>query len=162
MPSFDIVSELDFQEIRNAIDQASREFTQRYDFKGTDTKVELTEEAISLNSESEERLNAARQVVEEKLVKRKVSLRGVNFGEIDTAAGGRVAQVATLNSGISSENAKELHKFIKELKLKGIQSQTQGDQLRVTGKKRDDLQEIISLMKETDFKVALQFINFRD
>ena len=162
MPSFDVVSELDFQEVRNAVDQASREFSQRYDFKGSDTKVELGEENITLNSSSEERINAARQVVEEKLVKRKVSLKGVSFGDVDTAAGGRVSQVGTLNSGISSEKTKELNKFIKELAIKGVQSQTQGDQLRVTGKKRDHLQEIIALLKEEDFGIPLQFINFRD
>lgn len=162
MPSFDIVSELDFQEVRNAVDQASREFTQRYDFKGTDTQVELGEESISLNSSSEERLNAARQVIEEKLVKRKISLRSVEFEKATNAAGGRASQVGTLTSGISSEKAKDLNKFIKEQGLKGIQSQTQGDQLRVTGKKRDDLQTLIALLKEENFKVDLQFINFRD
>lgn len=162
MPSFDIVSELDMQEVRNAVDQASREFTQRYDFKGTDTKVELGEDSVTFNSSTEERLAAARQVIEEKLVKRKISLRSVEFGDPTNAAGGRVAQIGTITSGISSDKAKELNKFIKEAGFKGVQSQTQGDQLRVTGKKRDHLQALIATLKEENFNVDLQFINFRD
>ncbi len=162
MPSFDIASELDFQEVRNAVDQASREVGQRYDFKGSDTKVELGEDSISLNSSTEDRLNAARQVLEEKLVKRKISLKGAEFGKVSDAAGGRVSQVCALVSGISTDKAKELNKFIKDLGLKGLQSQTQGSQIRVTGKKRDDLQSAIASLKEADFAIPLQFINFRD
>ena len=162
MPSFDIASELDFQEVRNAVDQAAREVSQRYDFKGTETKIDLGEGGISLNSSTEDRLSAARQVLEEKLVKRKISLKGVEFGKISDAAGGRAAQTCTLVSGISSDKAKELNKSIKEMGLKGVQSQTQGEQIRVTGKKRDDLQSVIAALKESDFGIPLQFINMRD
>jgi cyclic-di-GMP-binding protein len=162
MPSFDVVSELDAQEVRNAVDQAARELSTRYDFKGTDTNVELSGSEITLRSVSEDRLNAARQVLEEKLVKRKVSLKGVAYGKIEDAAGGTARQVATLASGISSDKARELNKFIKGLGLKGVQSQTQDAQLRVSGKKRDDLQSVIAALKEEDFGIPLQFENFRD
>ncbi len=162
MPSFDIVSELDNQEVKNAVDQASREFTQRYDFKDTQTSIQLGEDEIKLNSSTEDRLAAAKQVLEEKFVKRKISLKAVEFGNVTDAAGGSVSQTATLTAGISSDKAKELNKFIKEMGLKGIQSQTQGEQLRVTGKKRDDLQAVIATMKEENFNIPLQFVNFRD
>jgi uncharacterized protein YajQ (UPF0234 family) len=162
MPTFDVTSEVDQQEIRNAIDQAERELGTRFDFKGTDTSVEFDEKSITLKSSTEDRLNAARQVVEEKLVKRKVSLKGVAWGKVESAAGGSVRQVAALAAGISSDKAKELNRFIKELGLKGVQSQGQGDQLRVTGKKRDDLQDVIAALKEHDFGIPLQFGNFRD
>ena len=162
MPSFDVVSEVDRQEVRNAVDQAARELAQRYDFKGTDSTVVLTDDAIELSSVSEDRLRAVRTVLEERLVKRKVSLKGVDFGDVADAAGGRVRQTATLSAGISSDKAKELNKFIKGLGLKGVQSQTQGDQLRVSGKKRDDLQATIAALKDEDFGIPLQFENFRD
>ncbi len=162
MPSFDVVSQVDQQEVRNAVDQAARELAQRYDFKGTDSSVELKEATIELRSVTEDRINAVRTVLEEKLVKRKVSLKGVDFGKVEDAAGGTVRQVATLSAGISSDKAKELNKFIKAMGLKGVQSQTQGDQLRVTGKKRDDLQAVIAALKEEDFGIPLQFENFRD
>jgi uncharacterized protein YajQ (UPF0234 family) len=162
MPSFDVSSEVDLQEVRNAVDQATREVVNRYDFKGTDSSVELGEGSITLESSAEDRVVALRQVLEEKLVKRKVSLKGVEFGSIEDAAGGRARMVATLAAGISSDKARELNKFIKALGIKGIQSQTQGDQLRVTGKKRDTLQEIIAALKEGDFGIPLQFGNFRD
>ena len=162
MPSFDVVSQVDQQEVRNAVDQAARELAQRYDFKGTDSSVELKEATIELRSVTEDRINAVRTVLEEKLVKRKVSLKGVDFGKVEDAAGGTVRQVATLSAGISSDKAKELNRFIKAMGLKGVQSQTQGDQLRVTGKKRDDLQAVIAALKEEDFGIPLQFENFRD
>ena len=162
MPSFDVVSEVDTQEIRNAVDQAARELSTRYDFKGTDSTVELKEDEIELRSVSEDRLNAVRQVLEEKLVKRKVSLKALDYGTVEDAAGGRVRQAAALQAGISSDKARELNKNIKGLGLKGIQSQTQGDQLRVIGKKRDDLQAVIADLKAGDFGIPLQFNNFRD
>jgi cyclic-di-GMP-binding protein len=162
MPSFDVVSEVDHQEVRNAMDQAQRELTTRYDFKGTGSSVEQADLTITLRSASEDRLRAVRQVLEERLVKRGVSLRGLEFGKIEEAAGATVRQVATLTVGISSDKARELNVFIKKLGLKGIQSQTQGDQLRVSGKKRDDLQDVIAKLKEADFGIALQFNNFRD
>ena len=162
MPSFDVVSEIDRQEIRNAVDQAARELSTRYDFKGTGSTVELADDSIELKSVSEDRINAVRQVLEEKLVKRKVSLKAVTYGRVEDAASSTVRQTATLNAGISSDNAKKLNIYIKGLGLKGIQSQTQGDQLRVTGKKRDDLQKVIAELKDHDFGIPLQFNNFRD
>jgi len=162
MPSFDVVSEVDMQEVRNAVDQASREIGNRYDFKGTNSTIELTDDAINLATASEDRLNALRTVLEEKLVKRKVSLKAIDYGKVEEASGGTVRQSAAIVAGISSDKARELNKFIKNLGAKGIQSQTQGDQLRVTGKKRDDLQAVIASLKGEDFGVPLQFQNFRD
>jgi uncharacterized protein YajQ (UPF0234 family) len=162
MPTFDVTSEVDMQEVRNAVDQASREVTQRYDFKGTDSSVELGEDSITMASSTEDRLNALRVVLEEKLVKRKVSLKALDYAKVEDAAGGSVRQVASLTAGINSDKARDINKFIKGLGLKGIQSQTQGDQVRVSGKKRDDLQAVITKMKEHDFDIPLQFGNFRD
>jgi len=162
MPKFDVVSEVDDQEVRNAVDQAAREVAQRYDFKGTDSSVILGDEVINLASASEDRLAALRQVLEEKLVRRKVSLKVLDYGNIEPASSGSVRQSATLQSGIGADKARELHKFIKGLGLKGVQSSTQGDQLRVQGKKRDDLQTVIAKLKEGDFGLPLQFNNFRD
>jgi uncharacterized protein YajQ (UPF0234 family) len=162
MPTFDIVSEVDMQEVRNAVDQAKREVSTRFDFKGTDSDIDLDASAITLNTSTEDRLTALRQVVQEKLVKRKVSLKALDYGKVEEAAGGRARQKVTLVAGISSEKAKAINKFIKDRSPKGIQSQTQGEQLRVTGKKRDDLQEVISALKDEDFGIPLQFINFRD
>jgi uncharacterized protein YajQ (UPF0234 family) len=164
MPTFDIVSIVDLQEVRNAVDQASREIGQRFDFKGTDSSVELREKEmeIVLRSVSEDRLNAVRQVLEEKLVKRKVSLKAVEHGKVEDAAGGTVRQSSTLQAGISSEKARAINRFIKDNAPKGVQSQTQGDQLRVSSKKRDDLQSVITALKAEDFGIPLQFENFRD
>ena len=162
MPSFDVVSEIDHQEVRNAVDQTQRELTTRYDFKGTNSTIEQANLSLTLRSASEDRLRAVRQVLEERLVKRGVSLKGLDFGKIEEAAGGTVRQVANLTEGISSDKARELNGFIKQLSLKGVQSQTHGDQLRVSGKKRDDLQAVIAKLKEGDFGIALQFTNFRD
>src|SRR5215207_2579856 len=157
MPSFAVASEADHQEVRNAIDQAQRELATRYDFKGTNSSIEQSDLTLTLRSASEDRLRAVRQVLEERLVKRGVSLKGLDFGKIEEAAGGTVRQVATLSVGVSSDKARELNAFIKKLGLKGVQRQTQGDQLRISGKKRDDLQAVIARLKEADFGIALQF-----
>jgi cyclic-di-GMP-binding protein len=162
MPSFDVVSEIDLQEVRNAVDQASREAATRFDFKGTGTSVELGDQEIKLHSSSEDRLAALRQLLEEKLVKRKVSLKALDYQKVEEASGGTARQVVKLVAGISRERATELNKHIKSLGLKGVQSQVQGDQLRVTAKKRDDLQSVIGSLKEQDFGLPLQFTNFRD
>ena len=162
MPSFDISSEVDEQEIRNAVDQASREISTRFDFKGTDSSIELGSNEITMRSVSEDRLNALRQVLEEKLVKRQISMKAVDYGKVEDAAGATVRQVATLVAGINSERSRDLNKFIKGLGMKGIQSQTQGEQVRVIAKKRDDLQAVITACKEHDFGIPLQFGNFRD
>ena len=162
MPSFDVVSEVDSQEVRNAIDQASREVATRFDFKDTGSGIELAGNTITLRSATEDRLKAVVQVMEEKLVRRQVSLKGITYGKIEEASRSTVRQEATLSSGISSDNAKKINKAIKDLGLKGISSQTQGEQVRVTGKKRDDLQAVIAALKEEDFGIPLQFENFRD
>ena len=162
MPSFDVVSKVDMQEIRNAVDQASREVANRYDFRNTGSAVELGENAINMRSSTEDRLTAMRLVLEEKLVRRHVSLKAVHYGSVEEASGGTVRQAAALQAGISSDRARELNKFIKGLGIKGVQSQTQGDQLRVMSKKRDDLQTVIAELTAGDFDVPLQFENFRD
>jgi len=162
MPSFDVVSEVDVQEVRNAVDQAKRELATRFDFKGTDSNVELKDNAIELESASEERLKAATQVLEEKLVRRKVSLKALEYGKVEEASHGRARQTASLHVGINDDKAREIGKFIKNLGLKGVQHQVQGNQLRVTGKKRDDLQSAIQSMRAHDFGVPLDFTNFRD
>lgn len=162
MPSFDVVSQVDSQEVRNAVDQAAREVANRFDFKNADASIELAEHTITLRAVSEDRLSALRQLLEEKLVRRKVSLKAVTYGDIQDASRGSARQIVTLAAGISSDKARELNKAIKALGLKGVQSATQGDQLRVTAKKRDALQEVIAALKEGDFGIPLQFENFRD
>ncbi|MCP3934909.1 MAG: YajQ family cyclic di-GMP-binding protein [Actinomycetia bacterium] len=162
MASFDVVSQIDMQEVRNAVDQASREIVNRYDFKNTNTSIDLGEDSITISSVSADRLAAARVVLEEKLVRRKVSLKALDYGDEQDAAGGTVRQEVRLKAGISSDDARSLNKFIKSLGLKGVQSQTQGDQLRVNSKKRDDLQSVIAAVKEGPFELPLQFENFRD
>ncbi|MGA2520787.1 MAG: YajQ family cyclic di-GMP-binding protein [Acidimicrobiales bacterium] len=162
MPSFDVVSEVDMQEVRNAVDQANREAGTRFDFKGTDSAVDLGEKDMVLRSSTEDRLRALHQVLEEKLVRREVSLKALEDGKIEEAAKGTVRQRIAINAGISSDHAKKINKFLKDLNLKGVSSQTQGEQLRVSGKKRDDLQAAIKALKEQDFGIPLQYQNFRD
>ena len=164
MPSFDVVSEIDMQEVRNAVDQTSREVSNRFDFKDTNSTIDLNDKdmAITLESASRDRLIAFRQVLEEKMVKRKISLKSLDFGDMEDAAGARARMRVSLKAGISSEMAKKINSHIKDLRLKGIQSQTQGDQVRVSGKKRDALQDVIAGLKEAEFDQPLQFENFRD
>ena len=161
MPSFDIVSQVDLQEVRNAVDQSSREIVNRYDFKGTDTSVRLTDDGIVVESSAEGRLDAAVDVLKGKLVRRNVSLKSIAGGEPTQIGGGRYQATFTLNEGIAQDAAKELSKHIRDLKLK-VQVQIQGDQLRIQGKKRDDLQDVIAAIKEMDFRLPLQYVNFRD
>lgn len=162
MPSFDVVSEVDRQEVRNAVDQAQREIGTRFDFKNTNSSIEQTELSLTLRSSSEDRLAALRQVLEEKLVKRGVSLKGLEYGDVQEAAQATVRQTATIKVGISSDKAREINKLIKEKGPKGVSSQTQGDTVRVSGKKRDQLQETIALIKNADLGIPVQFQNFRD
>ncbi len=162
MPTFDVVSEVDMQEVKNAVDQASREVVTRFDFKNTDSTIELNDHEIRLHSATEDRLAALAQVIEEKLVKRKVSLKALDKGKIEEAAKGASRQTITLKAGISPDNARAINRFLKEKGPKGISSSTQGDQVRVTGKKRDDLQAAIAALKAEDFGIPLQFENFRD
>ena len=163
MPSFDVVSEVDRQEVRNAVDQAQRELQTRFDFKDTGSEIELGKDSMTLRSSSEDRLRAVRQVLEEKFVKRKLSLKTLDWGKVEDATHQTVRQTVTLKAGINSDAARDLNKRIKALGVKGIQSQTQGDAIRVTGKKRDDLQAVIAALKGAeDLDLPLQFNNFRD
>ena len=162
MPSFDVTSEVDRQELKNAVDQAQRELANRFDFKNTDSSIEQSELILTLRTASEDRLRALRVILEEKLVKRQVSLKGIEWGKVEVASGERVRQVVTIKVGISSEKAREINKLIKDKGPKGISSQTQGEQVRVTGKKRDDLQETMVILKSADLDLPIQFNNFRD
>jgi uncharacterized protein YajQ (UPF0234 family) len=163
MPSFDVVSEIDMQEVRNAVDQAQRELQTRFDFKDTGSEIELGKDSMTLRSSSEDRLRAVRQVLEEKFVKRKLSLKTLDWGKVEDATHQTVRQTVTLKAGINSDAARDLNKRIKALGVKGIQSQTQGDAIRVTGKKRDDLQAVIAALKGAeDLDLPLQVNNFRD
>ena len=162
MPSFDVVSEVDHQEVRNAVDQAQREIGTRFDFKNTDSSIEQKDMVLTLRTVSNDRLVALRQVVEERLVKRGVSLKGLDYGTVEEATHNTVRQVVTIKVGISSDKAREINRMIKEKGPKGISSQTQGEQVRVTGKKRDDLQAVMTLLKGADLGIPLQFENFRD
>ena len=162
MPSFDVVSEVDRQEVRNAVDQARREINTRFDFKNTSSEIDENDLTFTLRTVSEDRLTALRQVFEEKLVKRGVSLKGLDYGKIEEATQNTVRQVATLKVGISSDKAREINKLVKEKAPKGVSSQTQGDAVRVQGKKRDDLQAAIAALKAADLGIPVQFQNFRD
>ena len=162
MPSFDVVSELDMQEVKNAVDQAQREVGQRFDFKDTNSSIELTSNEIALQSSTEDRLKAVVQVLEEKMVKRQVSLKGLEYLKVEEGSKGAARQKVKLAAGISSDKAREINRAIKEGSPKGASSQTQGEQIRVQAKKRDDLQAVIAFLKEKDFGIPLQFQNFRD
>ena len=162
MPTFDVVSEVDLQEVRNAVDQAHREVATRFDFKGTGSTIELGDGEIGLHSSTEDRLRALVQVLEEKLVRRSVSLKGLRYGKVEEASKGTVRQTVSVAAGIDDTKAREINRFIKDRGVKGVSSQTQGDQIRVTGKKRDDLQALIAALKAEEFGIPLQFKNFRD
>jgi uncharacterized protein YajQ (UPF0234 family) len=162
MPSFDVVSEVDRQELKNAVDQAQRELANRFDFKNTNSSIEQKDLILTIRTSSEDRLRALKLLLEEKFVKRQVSLKGIDWGKVETASGESVRQVVTVKVGINSDKAREINKLIKEKGPKGVSSQTQGEQIRVTGKKRDDLQETMALLKSSDLEVPLQFENFRD
>ena len=162
MPTFDVVSEVDMQEVRNAVDQANREATTRFDFKGTDSTIELTDKELVLSSSTEDRLRALYQVLEEKLVKRAGLAQVLRRGQDRGGVQGFGPPAAGHPGRHLADHAKKINKFIKDLGLKGVSSQTQGDQLRVTGKKRDDLQAAIAALKAEDFGIPLQFENFRD
>jgi uncharacterized protein YajQ (UPF0234 family) len=162
VPTFDVVSQVDMQEVKNAVDQAAREVTTRFDFKNTDSSIELNDQEIKLHSSTEDRLRALVQVLEEKMVRRQVSLKALDYGKVEEAAKGASRQTITLKAGISSDNARAINRFLKDKAPKGLSSQTQGDQVRVSAKKRDDLQAAIAALKGQDFGIPLQFENFRD
>jgi uncharacterized protein YajQ (UPF0234 family) len=158
--SFDIVSQVSMPEVSNAVDQARREITQRFDFKDTGTALTHDDQSIEVRSSTEDRLKAAVEVLKEKAVRREISLKALNFGPVQPAAKSTYRQSIDVNVGISDEKARELTKFIKGLNKK-VQSQIQGDQVRVSAKAKDDLQAVMRAVKEKDFGLALQFTNFR-
>jgi uncharacterized protein YajQ (UPF0234 family) len=162
MPSFDVVSEIDLQEVRNAVDQANREATNRFDFKGTNATIEFSEKELNLSATTEDRLRALYQLLEEKLVKRSVSLKTLDAGKIEEASHNSARQKVTLKAGISQDVGKKINKLVKDMGVKSLSSSIQGDHVRVTGKQRDDLQQAIAFFKEADLDVPLQFTNFRD
>jgi uncharacterized protein YajQ (UPF0234 family) len=159
--SFDVVSKLDRQEVDNALNQAAKELSQRYDFRGTNTKIEWSgEENIVITSDAEERAQAGLEVFKEKLIRRDISLKAFDAGEV-VASGKTYKITGTLVQGIDSEEAKKITKAIRDEGPKGVKAQIQGEELRVSSKKRDDLQAIITLLKNKDFEIALQFVNYR-
>ncbi len=162
MPTFDVVSEVDMQEVRNAVDQAVREVNTRYDFKDTGSTIELTGQELHLHSSTEDRMKALVQVIEEKFVRRQISLKALDHGKVEPAAKGTVRQTLKVKAGVDQYHARRINKFVKDLGLKGVSSQAQGDQVRVSGKKKDDLQAAIAALKGEDWDIALQFTNFRD
>lgn len=160
-PSFDVVSKVDRQEVDNAVNQAAKELSTRFDFRGTGASVAWSgDNAVVVEAETEERVKAAVDVFKEKLVKRGVSMKAFDAGE--PAASGKTYKVSgSIVEGIDQDKAKQISKYIRDEGPKGVQAQIQGDQLRVSGKKKDHLQDVIALLKEKDFGIALQFMNYR-
>ncbi|HHL39790.1 MAG TPA: YajQ family cyclic di-GMP-binding protein [Deltaproteobacteria bacterium] len=161
MPSFDIVSKVDLQEVDNAVNQAVRELGQRYDFKGSRSSIEWDKKGeIVVTGDDDYKLKSVVDIVENKLIKRSIPLKAMEYGKVEEASGGLKRRRLTVRQGIPEDRAKQIAKIIKEMKLK-VQTQIQGDQLRVTGKKIDDLQAVIRELKGRDLDVALQFVNMR-
>ncbi len=161
MPSFDVVSNVDWQEIDNALNQATKEVSQRYDFKGAKTRIELKDGSFVVESADDYKVKAAVEVLESKLARRKVPLGALDRGALEPAGGGRARLAIRIRSGLEQDTGKALVKAMKAAKLK-VQAAIQGDSVRVSGKKRDDLQSAIALLKEGSFAQPLQFENYRD
>ncbi|MCX8071104.1 MAG: YajQ family cyclic di-GMP-binding protein [Candidatus Binatia bacterium] len=161
MPSFDVVSQVDLQEVDNAVNQARKEVGQRYDFKDTQTDILWDKKTITIVSANDFKVKAVVDILQSKLARRGVPLKALKYGPIEPAAGGRARQTIEIQQGIDAEHARHIVKTIKDSKLK-VQAQIQADQVRVTGKKKDDLQAVIRLLREQDFSIPLQFVNFRD
>jgi uncharacterized protein YajQ (UPF0234 family) len=160
--SFDIVSRVEMQEVLNAVQQAAKELSQRFDFRGSQSSIDLNREKaeITLVSDDEYKLNSLTEILKNKLVKRNVSLKALSFGKREKAAGDTIRQVVSLQQGLSSERAKDIAKLVKDMKLK-VHSEIQKDQVRVRGKKLDDLQSVIQMLKGKDFDFHIEFINYR-
>ncbi len=160
--SFDIVSKVDMQEVKNAVDQAVKEITARFDFKGSDSTIELDDKknTIALATENEVRLKGLVDVLQSKLHKRGIDIRALELGDMEEAAKGTVKQTATLKQGLDSDTARKIVKLIKDKGLK-VQATIQGDQVRVTGKSRDDLQTVMAAIKAAEMEVSVQYINYR-
>jgi uncharacterized protein YajQ (UPF0234 family) len=161
MPSFDVVCKLDLQEVDNAVNQTLKEVGQRFDFRGTPTEVTREEHAIQLRSADDFKVRALAEILREKLARRQVPLRALSEQPIEPGPAGSAKQRIDLQQGIETEKAREIVKLIKETKLK-VQVAIQGDQVRVSGKKRDDLQAVMKLLRDRDLGIAMQFVNFRD
>jgi uncharacterized protein YajQ (UPF0234 family) len=161
MPSFDVVSQVDHQEVDNAVNQTRKEIGQRYDFKGTKTTIDIDKESLHVVSDDDFKVKAVVDVLQSKVVRRGISLKALVYGKIEPAAGGLAKQTITVQQGIDADHARQIVKLVKDTKLK-VQTQIQGDQLRISGKKRDDLQQVIQLLKAQDLDLPLQFVNFRE
>jgi uncharacterized protein YajQ (UPF0234 family) len=158
--SFDIVSKVDLQEVRNGVDQAIKELSSRFDFKGSKSSIELKDDEIVLIGDDEYKLGAVNDILQSKLIKRQISPKSLKYGKIEPASGGTVRQTVSIAQGIDQENAKKIVKLIKEAKIK-VQASIQGEQVRVSGKSRDDLQQVIQMLKQKDLPIDLQFTNYR-
>ena len=158
--SFDVVSEVDMQEVDNAVNQAKKEIGTRYDFRGSKAEISLEGDTIKIIGDDEYKLNAIIDVLKGKMVKRNVAIKNLDYGKVEPAAGATVRQIITIKKGITKENAKEVVKAIKNMKIK-VQASIQEDQVRVSGKDKDDLQAVIQMLKQLDIPVELQFVNFR-
>jgi len=161
MPSFDIVSKVDMQEVDNAVNQAIKEIGQRYDFKGSKSEISQEKDAIKVLADDDYKLKAVIDVLQSKFLKRNISIKALKYGKAEQATGGMVRQIIDVQQGISKEKGKEIIAAIKDSKIK-VQAQIQDDQVRVTGKNRDDLQACIQLLKGKDLEVEMQFTNFRE
>lgn len=158
--SFDIASKVDLNEVSNALHQTMKEVKQRFDFKGSSSEVRLDEEELILTSDDEYKLQSLIDIMQQKLVKRKVPLKALSYGKLESALGGTVRQKVSIQQGISSEKAKEIVRFIRDTKLK-VRSTIQADSVRIAGRDRDTLQEVIALLREKDFGIDMQFTNYR-
>lgn len=161
MPSFDIVSKVDMQEVDNAVNQAIKEIGQRYDFKGSKCQITPEKDSVKILADDDYKLKAVVDVLQSKFMKRNISIKALQYGKVEQASGGMVRQIITVQQGISKEKAKDITTAIKESKLK-VQAQIQDDQVRVIGKNRDDLQDAIQLLKGQELDVEMQFTNFRE
>jgi uncharacterized protein YajQ (UPF0234 family) len=161
MPSFDIVSRVDLQEVDNALNQTRKEVAQRYDLKDSKTEIVWDQKDITITSADDFKVKAVVDVLQSKLVKRNVPIKNLDYGVVESALGGRARQKITVQQGIETDKAREIVKFIKTSGVK-VQAQIMDDEVRVSGKKRDDLQDIIGLLRGADLGLALQFVNFRD
>ncbi|MDQ0090552.1 uncharacterized protein YajQ (UPF0234 family) [Paenibacillus anaericanus] len=158
--SYDIVSKMDMQELANAIDQTEREIANRFDFKGSKSELKIEKDVLVITSDDEYKLNAVIDILQSKMIKRGLPIKNLDYGKIEPASLGSVRQRINLKTGIDQENAKKINILIRDSKLK-VKSQIQGDSIRVTGKSKDDLQEIMQLLRKADLSVDLQFNNFK-
>jgi uncharacterized protein YajQ (UPF0234 family) len=158
--SFDIVSKVNMQEVDNAVNQTRKEISQRYDFKDSKAQITLEEEGIKIIAEDDFRLRSIIDVLQTKMLNRKVAIKNLDYGKIEEASGGMMRQLIKIQQGIEMEKARQIVKDIKNLKIK-VQAQIMGDQVRVSGKNRDDLQKVIQFLKQKDYQIELQFINYR-